>query len=165
MESIITIATVMTMYFNAANDVNTPFMYNADLEDSVIHKIEVYEKKADNQICAKMEYRYSYDEQGRLTSREVMRWNESKKQWVNDFRHTYRYYKNGYNMETSKWDAHLKTYDLPFKVTLYREVAPSVTSVKTFKMNAAKDNMYLTDRMLCMESLEQFSNHLIAAMY
>ena len=165
MESIITIATVLTMYFNAANDVNAPFMYNSDLEDGVIHKIEVYEKKADNQLCAKMEYRYSYDEQGRLTSREVMRWDDSKKQWVNDFRYTYKYYKNGYNMESSKWDAHLQAYDLPFKVTLYREVAPSVTSVKTFKMNAAKDNMYLTDRMLCMESLEQISNHLIAAMY
>ena len=164
MESIITIATVLTMYFNAANDVNAPFMYNSDLEDGVIHKIEVYEKKADNQMCAKMEYRYSYDEQGRLTTREVMRWDDSKKQWVNDFRHTYKYYKNGYNMETSKWDAKQKGYDLPFEVTLYREVAPNVTSVRTFKMNEAKDNMYLTERLLCMESLEHISERLIAAM-
>lgn len=163
MESIITIATVLTMYFNAANDVNAPFMYNSDLEDGIIHKIEVYEKKSDNQICAKMEYRYSYDEQGRLTAREVMRWDESKQDWVNDFRHTYKYYKNGYNMESSRWDAKLQAYDLPFEVTLYREVAPNVTSVKTFKMNETKDNMYLTDRLLCMESLEQISERLIAA--
>ena len=88
MESIITIATVLTMYFNAANDVNAPYLYNSDLEDGVIHKIEVYEQKAEGQMCAKMEYHYSYDEQGRLTTREVMRWDESKKQWVNDFRHT-----------------------------------------------------------------------------
>ena len=46
MESIITIATVLTMYFNAANDVNAPYLYNSDLEDGVIHKIEVYEQKA-----------------------------------------------------------------------------------------------------------------------
>ena len=44
MESIITIATVLTMYFNAANDVNAPYLYNSDLEDGVIHKIEVYEQ-------------------------------------------------------------------------------------------------------------------------
>ena len=162
MESIITIATVLTMYFNAANDVNAPFMYNSDLEDGVIHKIEVYEKKADNQMCAKMEYHYEYDEQGRLTTREVKRWDSNKQEWVNDFRHTYRYYKNGYNMESSKWDTDLQAYDLPFEVTLYREVAPNVTSVKTFKMNATKDNMYLTDRLLCMESLEQISNRLLA---
>ena len=162
MESIITIATVLTMYFNAANDVNAPYFYNSDLEDGVIHKIEVYEQKAEGQMCAKMEYRYSYDEQGRLTTREVMRWDEANKQWVNDFRHTYKYYKNGYNMETSKWDATLQAYDLPMEVTLYREVAPNVTSVKTFKMNETKDNMYLVNRMLCMEPLDVISSRLLA---
>jgi hypothetical protein len=162
MESIITIATVLTMYFNASNDVNAPFMYNSDLEDGVIHKIEVYEKKADGQMCAKMEYHYNYDEQGHLTAREVMRWDNDRRQWVNDFRHTYKYYKNGYNIETSKWDAKQHGYGLPLEVTLYREVAPCVTSVRTFKMNEKKDNMYLTDRLLCMQSLEQISERLLA---
>ena len=162
MESIITIATVLTMYFNAANDVNSSYLYNSDLEDGVIHNIEVYEQKAEGQMCAKMEYRYSYDEQGRLTSREVMRWDSSKQYWVNDFRHTYKYYKNGDNMETSKWDAEHQTYDIPSEVTLYREVAPSVTSVRTYRMNEAKNDMYLINRMLCMESLEQISDRLMA---
>ena len=162
MESIITIATVLTMYFNAANDVNSTYLYNSDLEDGVIHKIEVYEQKADNQMCAKMEYRYSYDEQGRLTTREVMRWDDSKKDWVNDFRHTYKYYKNGYNMETSKWDAEKKAYEIPSEVTLYREVAPSVTSVRTYRMNETKDNMFLTNSLLCMEPLEMISDKLMA---
>ena len=162
MESIITIATVLTMYFNAANDVNSQYLYNSDLEDGLIHKIEVYEQKADGQMCAKMEYRYSYDEQGRLTAREVMRWDNTKHQWVNDFRHTYKYYKNGYNMETSKWDTTLNAYDVPAEVTLYREIAPSVTSVRTFRMNEAKNDMYLTSRMLCMEPLELISDRLMA---
>ena len=146
------------MYFNAANDVNAPYLYNSDLEDGMIHKIEVYEQKTEGQLCAKMEYRYSYDEQGRLTTREVMRWDGNKRQWVNDFRHTY----NGYNMETSKWDTTLQAYDLPMEVTLYREVAPSVTSVKTFKMNEAKNDMYLVNCLLCMESLKSMSDHLLA---
>ena len=109
-----------------------------------------------------MEYRYSYDEQGRLTTREVMRWDAKKQDWVNDFCHTYRYYKNGYNMETSKWDTTLQSYDLPMEVTLYREVAPSVTSVKTYKMNEAKNDMYLVNSLLCMESLDQISDRLLA---
>ncbi len=162
MESIITIATVLTMYFNAANDVNSQYVYNSDLEDGVIHKIEVYEQKAERQMTAKMEYRYSYDEQGRLTTREVMRWDAMKQDWVNDFCHTYRYYKNGYNMETSKWDDVRQAYDIPSEVTLYREVAPMVTSVRTYRMNEAKNDMYLTNKMLCMESLEQISDRLMA---
>ena len=162
MESIITIATVLTMYFNAANDVNSQFLYNSDLEDGVIHKIEVYEQKADNQICAKMEYRYDYDDQGRLTSREVMRWDSNKQDWVQDFRHTYKYYKNGFNMETSKWDASRQCYDLPSEVTLYREVAPNVTSVKNYRLNKAKNDVYLTNSLLCMEPLDVVSERLLA---
>ena len=162
MESIITIATVLTMYFNAANDVNAPYLYNSDLEDGVIHKIEVYEQKAEGQLAAKMEYRYEYDEQGRLATREVVRWDAGKQAWVNDFRHTYKYYKNGYNVETSKGDAVAQAYDVPAGVTLYREVAPSMTSVKTFRMNAAKDDMYLIHSMLCMEPLEAISDRLLA---
>ena len=162
MESIITIATVLTMYFNAANDVNSRFLYNSDLEDGVIHKIEVYEQKADNQMCAKMEYRYDYDDQGRLTSREVMRWDSNKQDWVQDFRHTYKYYKNGYNMETCKWDPIRQCYDMPSEVTLYREVAPNVTSVKNYRLNAAKNDVYLTNSLLCMEPLDVVSGRLLA---
>ena len=73
-----------------------------------------------------------------------------------------KYYKNGYNVETSKWDAARQTYDLPSEVTLYREVAPSLTSVKTFKMNAAKNDMYLVNSLLCMEDLESISDRLFA---
>jgi hypothetical protein len=51
---------------------------------------------------------------------------------------------------------------VPAEVTLYREIAPSVTSVKTFKMNAAKDDMYLVNSLLCMESLDQISDRLLA---
>ena len=154
MESIITIATVLTMYFNASNDVTSNYLYNSDLEDAVIHKIEVYEQKDNNQVCAKMEYHYEYDEQGRLTTREVMRWDSNKNNWVNEFRHTYKYYKNGYNLEVSYWNNQKQAYDLPAEVTLYRSQAPNLTSVKIYKMNEKQDNMYLSGSMIVMEPIE-----------
>lgn len=154
MESIITIATVLTMYFNAANDVTSNYLYNSDLEDGVIHKIEVYEQKDNNQVCAKMEYHYEYDEQGRLTTREVMRWDSNKNNWVNEFRHTYKYYKNGYNLEVSYWNNQKQAYNLPAEVTLYRSQAPNLTSVKIYKMNEKQDNMYLSGSMIVMEPIE-----------
>ena len=150
MESIITIATVLTMYFNAANDVNAPYLYNADMENGVINKVEVYEKKADNQMAAKMEYRYAYDEQGRLTSKETLNWDEARKDYVAASRLTYKYYAHSYNVEMSYYDAKSGCYDLPTEVTLYREVAPMVTSVRTYKMNEQKDDMYLSNKMLVM---------------
>ena len=154
MESIITAATVLTMYFNAINSNDVNYMYNGDMEDGIVSKIEVYEKNADQQMEQKMEYCYAYDEQGRLASKEMLTWNEATQSWVKGSRLTYKYYKNGYNVEVSYWNATKQTYDLPVEVTLYRSQAPNLTTVKTYKMNETQDNMFLSRSMVVMEPLD-----------
>jgi len=154
MESIITAATVLTMYVNAINSTDANYMYNGDMEDGVVSKIEVYQKNARQQMTQKMEYRYTYDEQGRLASKEMMTWDEATRQWVRDCRLTYKYYKNGYNVEVSHWNRKQQQYGLPSEVTLYRSQAPCLTSVRTYRMNEAQDNMYLASSMLLMEPID-----------
>ena len=154
MESIITVATVLTMYFNAINSNDVNYMYNGDIEDGKVKKIEVYERNDIQQMEQKMEYCYEYDEQGRLTNKEMLTWDEANKQWAKSSRLTYKYYKNGYNVEVSYWNADKQQYDLPTEVTLYRSQAPSLTTVKTYKMNEKQDNMYLTSSMVMMEPLD-----------
>ena len=154
MESIITAATVLTMYFNAINSNEANYMYNGDMEDGVVNKIEVYEKNADQQMTQKMEYCYEYDEQGRLSNKEMLSWDEATQNWTKDSRLTYKYYKNGYNVEVSHWNAEKQQYDLPSEVTLYRSQAPNLTTVKTYKMNETQDNMYLSSSMVVMEPLD-----------
>ena len=154
MESIITAATVLTMYFNAINSNDANYMYNGDMEDGVVNKIEVYAQHDKKQMEQKMEYRYAYDEQGRLHDKEMLSWDEANKQWTKNSRLTYKYYKNGYNVEVSYWNTEKQAYDLPTEITLYRSLAPNLTTVKTYKMNEAKDNMFLTSRMVVMEPLD-----------
>ena len=101
----------------------------------------------------KIEYRYAYDEQGRLAFKEMLSWDEATQQWQKSSRLTYKYYKNGYNVEVSEWNANKQTYDIPSQVTLYRSQAPNLTSVKIYKMNETRDNMYLTSRAVMMEPL------------
>ena len=101
----------------------------------------------------KIEYRYAYDEQGRLANKEMLSWDEATQQWQKSSRLTYKYYKNGYNVEVSEWNADKQTYDIPSQVTLYRSQAPNLTSVKIYKMNETRDNMYLTSRTVMMEPL------------
>ena len=98
--------------------------------------------------------RYEYDEQGRLSNKEMLSWDEATKQWQKSTRLTYKYFKNGYNVEVSSWNAEKQAYDLPSEVTLYRSQAPNLTTVKTYKMNETHDNMYLTSRMVVMEPLD-----------
>ena len=154
MEAIITAATVLTMYFNAINSNDVNFMYNGDMEDGVVNKIEVYERNSDQQMEEKMEYCYKYDEQGRLADKEMLSWDEAKQEWAKSSRLTYRYFKNGYNVEVSYWNKEKQAYDLPAEVTLYRSQAPNLTTVKTYKMNEKQDNMYLSSSMIVMEPLD-----------
>ena len=154
MEPIITAATVLTMYFNAINSNDVNYMYNGDMEDGVVNKIEVYERNDQQQMTQKMEYCYEYDAEGRLTDKEMLTWDEATQSWAKDSRLTYKYYKNGYNVEVSYWNKEMQAYDLPSEVTLYRSQAPSLTSVKTYKMNEKKDNMYLLSSMIVMEPVD-----------
>ena len=154
MEPIITAATVLTMYFNAINSNDVNYMYNGDMEDGVVNKIEVYERNDQQQMTQKMEYCYEYDAEGRLTNKEMLSWDEANKQWTKNSRLTYKYYKNGYNVEVSYWNKEMQAYDLPSEVTLYRSQAPSLTSEKTYKMNEKKDNMYLLSSMIVMEPVD-----------
>jgi hypothetical protein len=154
MEAIITAATVLTMYFNAINSNDVNYMYNGDMEDGKVNKIEVYEKNSDQQMEQKMEYCYKYDEQGRLADKEMLSWDEAKQQWTKSSRLTYKYFKNGYNVEVSYWNSDKQQYDLPAEVTLYRSLAPNLTTVKTYKMNEQQDNMYLSSSMIVMEPLD-----------
>jgi YD repeat-containing protein len=133
MEAIITAATVLTMYFNAN--------FNANAQST------------ENAASQKVEYRYEYDEQGRLANKETLSWDEATKEWQKSSRLSYKYFKNGYNVEVSAWNANKQTYDLPSEVTLYRSQAPNLTTVKTYKMNETHDNMYLTSRTVVMEPL------------
>ena len=57
-------------------------------------------------------------------------------------------------MEVSYWNAEQQQYDLPTEVTLYRSQAPNLTTVKTYKMNDQKDNMFLSSSMVVMEPLD-----------
>ena len=138
METIITAAMVLGMYFNANFEANAQSVDNAIVQQNVAQKIE---------------YRYEYDEQGRLSNKETLSWDEAKKEWQKRSRLSYKYFKNGYNVEVSSWNADKQAYDLPSEVTLYRSQAPNLTTVKTYKMNETHDNMYLTSRTVVMEPL------------
>lgn len=138
METIITAAMVLGMYFNANFEANAQSVDNAIVQQNVAQKIE---------------YRYEYDEQGRLSNKETLSWDEAKKEWQKSSRLSYKYFKNGYNVEVSSWNADKQAYDLPSEVTLYRSQAPNLTTVKTYKMNETHDNMYLTSRTVVMEPI------------
>ena len=86
METIITAAMVLGMYFNANVNANAQSVDNAVIQQKVAQKTE----------C-----RCKYDEQGRLANKETLSWDEAKKEWQN-MTGNWTGVKGG-TMETKKW--------------------------------------------------------------
>ena len=72
METIITAATVLSMFMNLSNDVNSPYYYNADVENNQVKTLHVYNDN-DGLLSARLSYRYTYDDEGRLVSKVAYR--------------------------------------------------------------------------------------------
>ena len=68
MSTIITTATVMAMYLNAAGSINSQYAYNADIENNQVKTMYVMNKSG-NSLSSKLKYAYSYDAEGRLSSK------------------------------------------------------------------------------------------------
>ena len=72
MGTIITAATIMAIYLNSTGNVNSQYCYNADMDNGRITTMYVYDKH-EGGLSGRLEYRYAYDAEGRVTSKTVMR--------------------------------------------------------------------------------------------
>ena len=74
MDAIITAATVMAMYFNSLGSENSRYLYNADIQDGKVASINVYDN-SEKYLSQKLQYRFLYDSDNRLVSKEALEWN------------------------------------------------------------------------------------------
>ena len=98
METIITAATVLSMFMNLSNDVNAPYYYNADVENGQVKTLYVYNDN-EGQLSARLSYHYTYDEEGRLKSKVAYRHDGLDGQEKPSFRLDYAYNAEGYSVE------------------------------------------------------------------
>ena len=70
MSTIITTATIMAMYLNAAGSANSQYAYNADIENGQVSTMYVMNKSGKS-LSGKLKYSYTYDAAGRLTAKTL----------------------------------------------------------------------------------------------
>lgn len=155
METIITAATIMAMYLSSANDTSSQYYYNADIENGQVKTMYVLESNGES-LNSKLEYRFSYDAGGRLTSKEASRFNAANGKHEPEYRIDYTYTADGYTMERCRWNSRKQAYDLADVRTEYRKEFDNVVSVSTFKRNEKGNDMSLVDNMLIMKHADKF---------
>ncbi len=150
MNAIITAATVMAMYLNSLSSESSRYLYNAEMQNGKVASISVYDN-SEKYLSQKLQYRFLYDSDNRLVSKEALRWNAVAQQWQPSYRLNYVYEAGGYTLELQRWDAGESAYAMAEEKTEYRVVLGNVTAVNTYRWCDEAKNYELADNMLVMQ--------------
>lgn len=150
MDAIITAATVMAMYLNSLGSESSRYLYNAEMQNGKVASINVYDN-SEKYLSQKLQYRFLYDSDSRLVSKEALRWNAEAQQWQPSYRLNYMYEADGYTLELQRWDADNSAYAMAEEKTEYRMVLGNVTAVNTYRWCDEANSYELADNMLIMQ--------------
>ena len=149
METIITAATILAMYFNSATIDGSKYCYNADLSNGQVTTLYVYAQKGE-QLRNHLEYRYEYDEADRLVQKETLRWDAESQQWRRESCLCFSYNETGYTVEHCLWDSKLQAYAEAAEIAVYKYEFEHLLSVNYLKRNAESDGMDIIGSMLLL---------------
>ena len=153
MGTFITAATIMAIYLNSAGNLDSRYCYNADVENGRVMTMYVYDKQG-LALSGKMEHRYEYDAQGRVTAKETYRRDAVTGRMKPHSRLDYTYTADGYTVERSLWNSRRNGYDSADSRTEYRMETEGVVSVSTYETADGGTEMKLVDNLLAIVPAE-----------
>lgn len=155
METIITAATVLSMFMNLSNDVNAPYYYNADVENGQVKTLYVYNDN-EGQLSARLSYHYTYDEEGRLKSKVAYRHDGLDGQEKPSFRLDYAYDEQGYSVERSEWNAEKRCFDKARSKTEYVGTMENMVAVTNYEWSEEQEAMQKKESFLVWGNHDDF---------
>lgn len=149
METIITAATVLAMYFNVnTKNVDNKYYYNANVENNKVTSVIIL-KNDNNNLAQKVKYNFVYDNDNNLTTKEALKWNSEKQNWENYYVLNFNYFADGYTVSRRDWNKKTSNYDAITEVMDYKTVTGEVTAINSYKVNNAGE-IKQTNKLLVM---------------
>ena len=127
------------------------FVYNNVMTDGNVTTVHTCEIVLDT-LSQKLKTVYDYDLQGRVTKRELMKWNERKQQWVNLKRWTYSYDGDRTSIDFAVWNKHKGCYNPVRDRKVYDFISEKVICVNDYKRNDKLDDLQLMGSCLLMNN-------------
>ena len=126
--------------------VNNNVMTNGNV--TTVHTCEIVL----DTLSQKLKTVYDYDLQGRVTKRELMKWNERKQQWVNLKRWTYSYDGDRTSIDFAVWNKHKGCYNPVRDRKVYDFISDKMICVNDYKRNDKLDDLQLMGSCLLMNN-------------
>lgn len=127
------------------------FVNNNVMTNGKVTAVLTCEKVLDT-FSLKLKTVYDFDQQGRVTKRELMKWNERKQQWVNLKRWTYSYDGDRTSIDFAVWNKHKGCYNPVRDRKVYDFISDKVICVNDYKRNDKLDDLQLMGSCLLMNN-------------
>ena len=127
------------------------FVYNNVMTDGKVTAVQTNKKVLDT-LSQKLKTDYDFDQQGRVTKRELMKWNERKQQWVNLKRWTYKYDGDRTSIDFAVWNKHKGCYNPVRDRKVYDFISDKVICVNDYKRNDKLDDLQYMGSCLLMNN-------------
>jgi hypothetical protein len=127
------------------------FVNNNVMTDGNVTTVHTCEIVLDT-LSQKLKTVYDFDQQGRVTKRELMKWNERKLQWVNLKRWTYKYDGDRTSIDFAVWNKHKGCYNPVRDRKVYDFISDKVICVNDYKRNEKRDELQLMGSCLLMNN-------------
>ena len=126
--------------------VNNNVMTNGNV--TTVHTCEIVL----DTLSQKLKTVYDFDQQGRVTKRELMKWNERKQQWVNLKRWTYKYDGVRTSIDFAVWNKHKGCYNPVRDRKVYDFISDKMICVNDYKRNDKLDDLQYMGSCLLMNN-------------
>lgn len=141
-----------------ANNGLEGFAYNQTINASEqITSETVYKVDGESYLKHHMQYEYAYDEAGRVTSKEALKWNETTAAYEPSYRLDIYYLDEGVELQYARWDAKEGTYAPASQKTIYRSTTAGMDYLsyqwceQTGSWNLEQENSFDDVQLLAVE--------------
>ena len=133
------------------------FVYNNLMTNGDVATVHTCETVLDT-LSQKLKTVFDFDLQGRVTKREVMKWNERKQQWVNLKRWTYSYDGDRTSIDFAVWNKRNGCYNPVRDRKVYDFISDQVICVNDYKRNDKQNDLqYMGSYVLMNNSSDELS--------
>ncbi len=116
-----TIAAVAVISLFDTVSANNNFVYNTDETGNESTKYVYRLDDSGKYLTNHLQYNFTYDEQGRILTKQAYSWNTGKQLWEPYYQMYYRYnnLSQGYTVEYARWDAKTESYSAGMEKATY----------------------------------------------
>ena len=146
---VLTVVFALTAVVNAVSGNNvTDFAYNSEKQENGVETQMVYKVSEGKYLQHHLQYNYTYDEKGRVSAKEVLKWNQNNRRFEKQYCLNFNYTNQEVGVELATWNSKNSAYTHVKSKAVYQLSETGVNYI-SYNWNEKKNHWNLTVEHPC----------------